>query len=148
MNLSDVNAIGVKFKKAKRVGRGIGSGHGKTACKGTKGAQSRSGYSRKLGFEGGQMAIYRRLPKRGFTNARFAIEYATLNLEDLDGFGAGQMVDLDVARERGLVKKGAKRIKILGVGDLKHELTIKAHSFSESAKRKIEAAGGSAEVVA
>jgi large subunit ribosomal protein L15 len=94
------------------------------------------------------MAIYRRLPKRGFTNARFAIEYATLNLEDLDGFGAGQLVDLDTARERGLVKKGAKRIKILGVGDLKHKLTIKAHSFSESAKRKIEAAGGSAEVVA
>jgi large subunit ribosomal protein L15 len=148
MNLSDVNAIGVKFKKAKRVGRGIGSGHGKTACKGTKGAQSRSGYSRKLGFEGGQMAIYRRLPKRGFTNARFAIEYATLNLEDLTGFGDGQMVDLDAARERGLVKKNAKRIKILGVGDLKHKLNIKAHSFSESAKRKIEAAGGSAEVVA
>lgn len=148
MNLGDVNAIGTKFKKRKRIGRGPGSGQGKTAGKGTKGAQSRSGYSRKLGFEGGQMAIYRRLPKRGFTNARFAVEYAALNLADLDDFRDGDLVDLETAKERQLVKKGARRLKILGVGDLKSKLTIRAQAFSESAKRKIEAAGGSAEVVA
>ncbi|MFO0981733.1 MAG: 50S ribosomal protein L15 [Planctomycetota bacterium] len=148
MNLKDVNAIGVRFKKRKRTGRGLGSGSGKTASKGTKGQQSRSGYSRKLGFEGGQMAIFRRLPKRGFTNARFQVETAALNVGTLNSFQDGEMVDLETLKARGLAKKSARRLKILGGGALERKLSVRAHSYSDSAKRKLEAAQSNVEVLA
>lgn len=125
----------------KRVGRGPGSGHGKTAGRGEKGQKSRSGYSSKLGFEGGQMPLHRRLPKRGFTNI-FKEEFAILNLADLDRFEAGSTVDDAKFREAGLVKGAAKKIKVLGNGEITKKLTVHADKFSKTAREKIEAAGG------
>ena len=148
MNLSDVKQVRVTRKYAKRKGQGLGSGNGKTAGRGTKGQQSRSGYSRRLGHEGGQMPLFRRLPKRGFTNARFRVDYATLNVQMLKMFEAGETVDLDTAKARGLVPKTAKRLKILAKGDLDRALTIRAHRFSGRAREIIAAAGGTAEEVA
>jgi large subunit ribosomal protein L15 len=133
-------------KKRKRVGRGPGSGHGKTATRGEKGQKSRSGYSQKIGFEGGQMPLYRRLPKRGFTN-KFAKVYAVVNVRDLNRFEENSAVTPEFLIEKGLVKKGTDGIRILGEGDLSRKLSVRAHHFSESAKRKIEEAGGSVEVV-
>lgn len=133
-------------QKRKRVGRGPGSGHGVTAGRGHKGQKSRSGYSRRWGFEGGQMPLYRRLPKRGFTNI-FAKRYVVLNVRDLNQFDEGAEVSAEMLKEIGYVKKTYHGLRILGQGDLSKKLAVKARHFSESARRKIEAAGGTAEVV-
>jgi large subunit ribosomal protein L15 len=137
---------GAKHPK-KRVGRGPGSGHGKTASRGHKGAQSRSGFRFKRGFEGGQMPLHRRVPKRGFHNP-FRTEYAVVNLDVLaEVFDAGSAVTPDLLRQRGLVRETGALIKVLGRGDITKKLTIQAHKFSGSAAKKIEAAGGVAEVI-
>jgi large subunit ribosomal protein L15 len=137
---------GAKHAK-KRVGRGPGSGHGKTASRGHKGAQSRSGHSYKRGFEGGQMPLHRRVPKRGFHNP-FRIEYAVVNLDTLaEVFEAGSSVTPEVLRERGLVRQARARVKVLGRGDITKKLTVQAHKFSGTAAEKIAAAGGTAEVL-
>ncbi len=125
----------------KRVGRGPGSGHGKTAGRGEKGQKSRSGFSRQIGFEGGQMPLHRRLPKRGFTNI-FKKQIAIVNVSDLERFDSGATVDESALRSAGLVRGGADGIKILGNGKLSKKLTVQATKFSEGARRQIEAAGG------
>lgn len=132
--------------KRKRVGRGPGSGLGKTSGRGEKGQKSRSGYSAKRGFEGGQMPLHRRVPKRGFTNL-FRKEYFVVNVERLNGFGAGAVVTPESLREAGLLRKGGRDIKVLGGGELQVALTVRAHKFTEAAVRKIEGAGGKAEVL-
>lgn len=129
-----------------RVGRGSGSGNGKTSGKGHKGAKARSGYSRKRGFEGGQMPLARRLPKRGFNNI-FAKPFEIVNLSSLNVFDDGAVVDANVLLETKILRKCEYGVKILGNGELTKKLTIKANAFSESAKQKIEAAGAKAEVV-
>jgi large subunit ribosomal protein L15 len=131
----------------KRVGRGPGSGHGKTSARGEKGQKSRSGYSRMLGFEGGQMPLHRRLPKRGFTNI-FKKEYATVNVAELDRFDDGATVDEATLREARLVKGRNDGIKILGDGKLSKKLTVVATKFSASARKQIEAAGGTCQETA
>lgn len=133
-------------KKRKRVGRGPGSGHGKTAGRGHKGQKSRAGYSSRSGFEGGQMPLYRRLPKRGFKNI-FAKKYTELNIRDLNGFKEGTTVTPALLREQGILKKVKDGLRMLGEGDLKKKLTVQAHHFTETAKKKIEQAGGSVEVL-
>jgi large subunit ribosomal protein L15 len=131
----------------KRVGRGPGSGHGKTASRGSKGAKSRSGFRFKRGFEGGQMPLHRRVPKRGFHNP-FRVAYAVINLDTLaEVFDAGSEVTPDLLRERGLVRESTAPVKILGRGELTKKLTVRAHKFSGSAAQKITAAGGAAEVI-
>ncbi len=129
----------------KRVGRGPGSGHGKTAGRGNKGQKSRSGYRHQRGFEGGQMPLHRRLPKRGFTNI-FRVEYDIVNIGDLDRFDAGTAVNPAALAELRLARRN-RLVKILGDGELKKALTVSAHKFSASAKARIEAAGGSCEVL-
>ena len=137
---------GAKHPK-KRVGRGPGSGHGKTASRGSKGAKSRSGFRFKRGFEGGQMPLHRRVPKRGFHNP-FRVEYLVVNLDTLaEVFEAGTSVTPDLLRERGLVRKATGLVKILGRGEITKVLTVHAHKFSESAVKKIAAAGGTTEVI-
>jgi len=130
----------------KRVGRGPGSGHGKTAGRGEKGQKSRSGFHRMLGFEGGQMPLHRRLPKRGFTNI-FKKVIAVVNISDLERFDSGATVDESALRQAGLVKGRKDGIKILGNGKLTKKLTVHAAKFSESARRQIEAAGGSCQEI-
>src|ERR687883_15353 len=127
--------------KKKRVGRGPGSGLGKTAGRGEKGQKSRSGYSRKVGFEGGQMPLHRRLPKRGFTNI-FKKEYAVVNVSDLERFDSGATIDEAALRKAGLVKGKNDGVKVLGDGKLSKKLTVSATKFSASARKQIEAAGG------
>lgn len=135
-----------KFKK-KRVGRGPGSGLGKTAGRGHKGAQSRSGYSFKRGFEGGQMPLHRRVPKRGFTNI-FRTEYDVVNLDQLEAaFDQGATVTVETLREHGLVGSRKSLVKILGRGELTKALTVHAHKFSGKAAEKVAAAGGKAEAI-
>ena len=129
-----------------RKGRGAGSGNGKTAGKGHKGQNARSGGGVRPGFEGGQIPLYRRLPKRGFYN-RFATEYAIINLSDLDNFEDGATVDLEALLANGIIRKSLDGLKVLGNGEITKKLTVKAAKFSGSAKEKIEAAGGKAEVV-
>lgn len=129
-----------------RVGRGQGSGNGKTAGRGQKGQKQRSGGGVRIGFEGGQQPLFRRLPKRGFNNVNRK-EYAIVNLEDLNRFGAGTVVDTDLLKESGLVKKELSGVKILGNGALEVNLTVKAAKFSKSAEEAITAAGGSIEVI-
>jgi len=137
---------GAKHSK-RRLGRGHGSGQGKTAGKGHKGAQSRSGFRFKRGFEGGQMPLHRRVPKRGFTNP-FRVEYAVVNLDTLaEVFDAGSDVTPELLRERGLVRDKRALIKVLGRGDVTKKLTVRAHKFSGTAAQKIAAAGGVAEVI-
>jgi large subunit ribosomal protein L15 len=132
----------------KRVGRGPGSGHGKTASRGSKGAKSRSGFRFKRGFEGGQMPLHRRVPKRGFHNP-FRIEYAVVNLDMIaEVFEAGSSVTPELLRERGLVRQATAPIKILGRGDITKTFTVKAHKFSATAAEKIAKAGGVVEVLA
>lgn len=131
----------------KRVGRGVGSGLGKTSGKGHKGQNARSGGGVKPWFEGGQLPLYRRLPKRGFSNARFKTEYATINLSDLNKFENDAVITPELLKEMGLVKKQLDGIKVLGNGTLEKKLTVKAHKFSTVAKEKIEALGGKAEVI-
>ncbi len=133
-------------RKNKRVGRGIGTGHGKTSTRGYKGQKSRSGTSIRPGFEGGQMPLHRRLPKRGFTNI-FRKEYAVVNLKTLALFEAGAKVDPEILKSKGIVKDPKDGIKILGAGELKHALHVSAHKFSKSAAEKIQQAGGVIEVI-
>ncbi|MGE0887654.1 MAG: 50S ribosomal protein L15 [Blastocatellales bacterium] len=149
MGLNNLKAPSGATHKKKRVGRGPGSGLGKTSGRGNKGQKSRSGYSRKRGFEGGQMPLHRRLPKRGFTNI-FKREWAEVNLARVEElFEAGSNVTPETLVEKGLVRKSLQgSIAVLGKGELSKALTITAHRFSESAKKKIEAAGGKAEVIA
>jgi len=131
----------------KRVGRGPGSGLGKTSGKGHKGQNSRSGYSHLRGHEGGQMPLHRRIPKRGFTNI-FRKEWSTVSVEALERlFKAGENVTLELLKETGVVRKGGAGVKILGTGEIKKNLVVSAHKFTEGAKKKIEAAGGRCEVV-
>jgi large subunit ribosomal protein L15 len=138
-------ADGSTFSR-KRVGRGQGSGNGKTAGRGHKGAQSRSGFKFKRGFEGGQMPLHRRVPKRGFHNP-FRIEYVVVNLDDLaETFEAGTVVTPELLREQGLVRASG-RIKVLARGDISKALTVRAHKFSGKAQEKIQAAGGTADVL-
>ncbi|MGI6212515.1 MAG: 50S ribosomal protein L15 [Anaerovoracaceae bacterium] len=146
MKLHELKAPEGSRKNKKRIGRGSASGQGTTAGRGMNGQKSRSGGGVRLGFEGGQMPLYRRLPKRGFTNI-FAKEYKTVNVEDLNRFEAGTVVTPELLREAGLVKQVKDGIKILGNGELKNSITVKADKFSKSAVEKIEAAGGKAEVI-
>ena len=145
MNLSEIRQPAGQRKRPKRVGRGMGSGMGKTSGRGEKGQKSRAGYSRKRGFEGGQMPLVRRVPKRGFHNP-FRKEYAIVNLSRLEVL-EGDTFSPDLLIERGVVKKLGAGLKILGGGEISRALTVSAHCFTKSAKEKIEAAGGKAEVL-
>jgi large subunit ribosomal protein L15 len=149
MQLHDVDQGIHKYKKRKRVGRGTGSGHGKTASKGHKGHSSRQGFKQNPLFEGGQMPLARRVPKRGFVNGAFKKDFAIINLEKIDeAFEAGSVVDEASLRAKGLVKgRHDDGIKILGDGEVSKPLTIHAQKFSESAAAKITAAGGAVVVV-
>ena len=146
MKLHELSPAPGSTKKAFRKGRGAGSGNGKTAGKGHKGQNARSGGGVRPGFEGGQMPLTRRLPKRGFNNI-FATKYATINVGDLNRFEDGAVVDEAAIVAAGLVKKTMDGIKVLGNGELEKKLTVNAKAFSASAKQKIEAAGGKAEVM-
>ena len=133
-------------KAPKRVGRGQGTGQGTTAGRGMNGQNSRSGGGVRLGFEGGQMPLYRRLPKRGFTN-KWAKEFAEVNVKDLNRFEDGAVVDANALLEKGLIGKALDGVKVLGNGELEKKLTVRAEKFSKSAVEKIEKAGGKAEVI-
>jgi large subunit ribosomal protein L15 len=133
-------------RKNKRVGRGIGSGHGKTSTRGYKGQKSRSGTSIRPGFEGGQMPLYRRLPKRGFTNI-FRKEYVVVNLKSFAAFEAGAKVDPEALKAAGILKNLKDGVKVLGVGELTQALQVRAHKFSKSAADKIQKAGGTIELI-
>ena len=134
-------------KTRKRVGRGPGSGMGKTATRGENGQKSRSGVSISPWFEGGQTPLYRRVPKRGFNNARFRTEYATINLSDLNRFNDGDVITPELLKELGIVKKQLAGIKVLANGNLEKKVTVRAHRFSSKAVTKIEEKGGTAEVI-
>jgi large subunit ribosomal protein L15 len=145
MDLSNLKPPKGATKDRKRVGRGQGSGNGKTAGRGHKGAQSRSGYKQKRGFEGGQMPLHRRLPKRGFLNL-FRVEFAVVNLDQIaEHFEAGTVVTPALLRERGLLRGREMPVKVLGRGEIAKALTVQAHKFSGTAAQKIAAAGGAAE---
>ena len=146
MKLHELSPAVGSTKEAKRIGRGHGSGNGKTAGKGHKGQKARSGSGMRAGFEGGQMPLQRRVPKRGFNNI-FATKFAIVNVSDLEVFEAGAVIDTQALQEKGLVKKIYDGVKVLGNGNLSKAVTVKASAFSESAKSKIEAAGGKAEVI-
>ncbi len=147
MELHNLSPAKGATHKRKRVGRGPGSGHGKTACRGSKGQGSRSGTSQKRGFEGGQMPMHRRLPKRGFNNSIFRIEYAAINVGELKKFASGTIVTPEELIRHGLIKKAVHGVKILADGDLKISLVVRAHKFSALAAKKIKAAGGTVEVI-
>ena len=148
MKLDDLRPAPGAVTRRKRVGRGPGSGHGKTATRGQKGQRSRSGGGARAGFEGGQMPLYRRIPKRGFLPYGGKTEYAVVNLEALGAFAAGSVVEPDGLVKAGLIKKsGRDAVKVLGDGDVGHALTVHAHRVSESARRKLEAAGGRIEML-
>jgi len=134
-------------KRRKRVGRGVGSGHGKTSCRGGKGQTARSGGSIRPGFEGGQMPLQRRLPKRGFHNP-FRTAYEVVNVGQLEAFAAGSEVDPAALRAQRLVRRGAAPVKVLADGELTRGLTVRAHAVSAAARRKIEAAGGTVDLIA
>jgi large subunit ribosomal protein L15 len=146
MRLEELKPVKGATKKSKRVGRGVGSGSGKTAGKGHKGQKARSGGVKGAGFEGGQMPLQRRIPKRGFANI-FRKEYAIVNLSDLDKIGGSDPVTPEILMQKGLIKDLKSGVKILGMGELKSKLTVRAHKFSKSALDKIQAAGGKAEVI-
>lgn len=146
MKLENIKSPSGANKRIKRVGRGTGSGHGKTSTRGHKGQKSRSGGGVRPGFEGGQMPLQRRLPKRGFTNI-FKKEYAILNVKDLNSFSDGTEVTPDLLQEAGLLKSIKDGVKILGDGELERKLTIKAHKISKQAEEKIKARGGRVEVI-
>ena len=147
MKLNNITPTEGAFKERKRVGRGTGSGLGKTSGKGHKGQNARYGGGVRVGFEGVQLPLFRRLPKRGFSNANFKIRYATINLSDLNNFEDGAVVSPELLKEMGLVKKQLDGIKVLGNGKLSKKLTVKAHKFSEKAKEEIEKLGGIPEVI-
>ena len=146
MKLHELSPAPGSAKPAWRKGRGHGSGNGKTAGKGHKGQNARSGGGVRPGFEGGQLPLYRKLPKRGFNNV-FSKEYAIVNVEDLNKFEDGATVDMAVLLESGMIRKELDGLKVLGNGEVTKKLTVKAAIFSASAKAKIEAAGGKAEVI-
>ncbi|GHT00093.1 50S ribosomal protein L15 [Synergistales bacterium] len=146
MNLQDLRSVKGSKHAAKRLGQGIGSGTGKTSGKGHKGHKSRTGGGVRPGFEGGQMPLARRVPKRGFNNARFAVEYQVVNLDRLDKVESGE-ISLETLYGAGIVKSRALPVKILADGDVTRPLTFKVGAISEKAKRKIEAAGGKVEVI-
>jgi large subunit ribosomal protein L15 len=145
MNLSGLKPPAGQTRGRKRIGRGMGSGHGKTSTRGHKGQHAGTGFSQKRGFEGGQMPLHRRLPKRGFTNI-FKKRYAIVNLGRLEKL-EGDTFSLDRLVETGVIKKPGDGLKILGTGQLTRKISVEAHVFSKSAKEKIEAAGGTATVV-
>jgi large subunit ribosomal protein L15 len=138
---------GAKHRR-KRLGQGESSGHGKTSGRGGKGQTARSGSSIRIGFEGGQMPLIRRIPKRGFNNARHTTRYIPVNLESLNQFSDGARVDFDTLRKAGLANGKAEGVKILGTGELTRKLTVTAHAFSASARAKIEGKGGACEIIA
>ena len=146
MKLNELSPAAGSAKAAWRKGRGPGSGNGKTAGKGHKGQNARSGGGVRPGFEGGQLPLYRKLPKRGFTNI-FATKYAIVNVEKLNAFEDGAVVDINALLEKKIIRKDLDGLKVLGGGEITKKLTVKAAIFSASAKEKIEAAGGKAEVV-
>ena len=145
MKLHELQPAAGSTSAPKRLGRGVGSGLGKTSGKGHKGAKARSGGGKRPGFEGGQMPLYRRVPKRGFTNI-YRTEYATVNVGGLEIFDNGTVVTAETLKEAGLISKVMDGVKILGNGELTKKLTVEAAKFSGSAKEKIEALGGKAEV--
>ena len=145
MKLNELNSVSTKTRK--RVGRGAGSGLGKTSGKGHKGQNARSGGGVRVGFEGGQLPLYRRLSKRGFNNYEFRTVYATVNVSDLNRFDEGTVVTPELLIESGLIRKQLDGIKVLGNGELTKKLTVKANKFSTSAKTKIENIGGKTEVI-
>jgi large subunit ribosomal protein L15 len=147
VSLSTLGPARGSRKRKVRVGRGMGSKLGKTAGSGNKGQKSRRGYSRRRGFEGGQMPLHRRIPKRGFHNP-FGVKYAVINLEELNVFPEGETVTPELLRAHGFIRSATDPIKVLGDGELKNKLTIHAHKFSASAKEKIAKVGGAFEVVA
>lgn len=146
MKLHELSSPPGSKKRQKRVGRGCGSGHGKTCCRGTKGQKARSGGNIPPGFEGGQMPLTRRLPKRGFTNI-FRKSYAVINVRALNRFESGTIVDVDILLRSGLVKKLGHGIKVLGQGEVAKPLTVRVHKISKGARSKIEKAGGKIEVI-
>lgn len=146
----EITAIAGKNKKRKRLGRGQGSGHGKTSGRGHKGAGSRSGFKKKTIYEGGQMPLFRRLPKRGFSNVQFETKYEIVNISQLDAFEDGAKVGLEELHNAGLVdlkRSRAAKVKILGDGELSKKLEVSAHKFSKAAQEKITGIGGSATVL-
>ncbi len=146
MKLYELSPAPGSVSAPKRKGRGIATGNGKTAGRGHKGQKARSGGGVRPGFDGVSLPYIRKLPKRGFTN-HFKINYAAINLEDLNGFEAGAVIDAQALKTAGIIKKELDGVKVLGRGEIRKALTIKAAAFSESAKTKIEAAGGKAEVI-
>jgi large subunit ribosomal protein L15 len=146
MRLEELKPAVGATKKSKRVGRGVGSGSGKTAGKGHKGQKARSGGVKGAGFEGGQMPLQRRIPKRGFTNI-FRKEYAIVNLQELESMADTDPITPEVLMKKGLIKDMKTGVKVLGNGELKVKITVRAHKFSKSAVEKIQAAGGKAEVI-
>ena len=146
MKIEDIKPAEGSRKRSKRVGRGVGSGHGKTSCKGHKGQKARSGGTTGLGFEGGQMPLQRRLPKRGFKN-RFGIEYAVINLDRINSLKDMDVVTPEVLLEKRIIKDLKDGLKVLGGGKIERPVTVKATAFSSSAAEKIAAAGGKAEVL-
>ena len=147
MELNELKKFEGATHSRKRVGRGPGSGLGKTSGRGENGQKSRSGASISPVFEGGQLPLYRRLPKRGFSNYLFKTEYAVINISDLNKFDNGTVVTPALLKEKGIIKKQLKGIKVLGNGNLNKKLTIRAHRFSSSALKKIEESGSKAEVI-
>jgi large subunit ribosomal protein L15 len=146
MRIHDLSPRQGSKKNRKRVGRGVGSGHGRTSCRGHKGQKARSGGTIVPGFEGGQMPLQRRLPKRGFINI-FRKEMAVVNVKDLNRFEASAVVDLEALKNAGLVRKAEGEVKVLGKGDLAQALTVKVNGISKTAKEKIESAGGKVELL-
>lgn len=146
MKISDLAPAKGAKKKEKRIGRGPGSGHGKTSTKGHKGQAARSGGTKGPGFEGGQQPLIRRVPKRGFTNI-FRKEYTIINLDSLDRFEPEAIVDPQALQTAGLIKKTSEKIKVLGGGDLSKPLVVSAHKFSQVAAKKIQSAGGRTEII-
>lgn len=147
MRLHDLKPRPGAKHRRKRLGQGESSGHGKTSGRGGKGQTARSGSSIRIGFEGGQMPLIRRMPKRGFNNARHTTRYVGVNLDSLNQFDNGAKVSVEVLRKAGLANGPVKLVKILGDGELTKKLTVSAHAFSASAKSKIEAKGGAVEVI-
>ena len=146
MRIHDLAPLKGSKRKEKRVGRGPGSGHGKTSCRGHKGQKARSGGTAPPGFEGGQMPIQRRLPKRGFANI-FKKAFAVVNMKDLGSFEPNTTLDIEALKKAGLVRKGEATVKVLGKGDILHPLTVKVNHVSKAAQEKIESAGGTVQLL-